>query len=102
MKTIVNKTILHLALLLLLFSYVLAQTPIKDILGNPRKYDGKVVTIHGKALFVKEKTSKTGKLYTTFDLYDGEEKITIFTLGHNQVKNGERVVVAGIFKETKK
>lgn len=102
MKTFINKTILNLSLLLLLFSYVFAQTPIKDILGNPLKYDGKVVTIHGKAMFVKEKTSKAGNFYTTFDLYDGEESITIFTWGHNQVKDGERVEVAGIFKETKR
>ena len=29
-------------------------------------------------------------------LYDEEEQITIFTQGHNQVKNGERVLVEGI------
>lgn len=102
MKTVINKTILNLSLLLLLFSYVFAQTPIKDILGNPLKYDGKVVTIHGKTMFVKEKVSRVGNLYTTFGLYDGEETITIFTWGHNQIRDGERVEVVGIFKETKR
>lgn len=102
MKTFINKTILSLSLLLLLFSYVFAQTPIKDILGNPLKYDGKVVTVNGKAMFVKEKTSKAGNLYTTFDLYDGEETIAIFSFGHNKVKDGERVEVTGIFNETKR
>ena len=56
---------------------------IKEILGNPDKYDQKVVKVEGKVVNLKLKVSKKGNPYTTFSLMDEEHNtLKVFIWGH--------------------
>ncbi len=103
-------TLRALFVLLLLFSFFLQvhNTPagekktIKEILSNPDKYDGREVTIQGKAAKIKPRTSKKGYDSTTFTLKDESGKImNIYTKGHPLITEGQKVTVTGIYQKLK-
>jgi hypothetical protein len=75
--------------------------PVSSILSNPEQFDGKDVTIRGTAAAVKQTISRRGNPYTTFQVQDNGAEITIFTFGHPDTKNGNRVEVTGIFTRAK-
>ena len=75
---------------------------IKEILSNPDKYDGREVTIQGKATKIKPRTSKKGYDSTTFTLKDESGKgMNIYTKGHPLITEGQKVTVTGIYQRLK-
>ncbi len=75
---------------------------IKEILSNPVKYDGREVTMQGKATKIKPRTSKKGNDSTTFILKDESGKsMNIYTRGHPLIAEGQRVMVTGIYQKLK-
>ncbi len=101
--------ILFLLLLLLSPLFLLAhQAPagekktIQEILSNPVKYDGREVTIQGKATKIRPRTSKKGNDSTTFLLKDESGKgMNIYTRGHPLITEGQKVTVTGVYQKLK-
>jgi hypothetical protein len=75
---------------------------INGILSHPDKYVGKKVTVEGKASKVNPRTSKEGKVYTTFKLTDKSGKgMSIYTKTHPLITEGQKVKVTGIYRKVK-
>jgi hypothetical protein len=73
--------------------------PISAILANPQQFDGKTVTIRGTAAAVKPTTSRRGNDYTTLQVRDSGVEITVFTFGHPDTRDDDRVEVTGVFSQ---
>ena len=72
---------------------------IADIYANPNNYDGRMVQVEGKVLFLKYKVCKKGN-YTTLELDDNSGKfLTVFSYGNFPIKKGDKVKVTGIYKK---
>ena len=75
------------------------KTSLADIYANPNKYDGRMVQVEGKVLYLKAKVCKKGN-YTTLELDDKSGKsLTIFSYGHFPIIRGDTVKVTGIYKK---
>lgn len=80
-----------------------SHSPISKILREPGSWDGKRVRISGEVAELKKRRSRSGNLYSTFYLSDGEgNRIKVFKWGHPDVDNGEQVEVEGVFKKEKR
>ena len=77
---------------------------VSEIRDAPAKYDGKAVAVKGKVAHFKQKTSKAGNDYYTFDLVDGKEKLAIYGGDklEKPLKDDEAVVVTGKFAAERK
>lgn len=93
------KTLSLLALSLALVGGKALDAKVSEIRDAPPKFDGKAVTVKGKVASFKQKTSKAGNGYYTFDLVDGKERLSIY--GGDKldpaVKDGDEVAVTGRF-----
>jgi hypothetical protein len=76
--------------------------PVSAILANPQQFDGKTVTIQGTAAAVKPTISRRNNPYTTLRVRDGGAEITVFTFGHPDIQNDDRVEVTGVFSQVKR
>ncbi len=75
---------------------------IQEILSNPVKFDGREVTIQGKAAKIKPRTSKKGNDSTTFILKDESGKgMNVYTRGHPLITEGQKVTVTGVYQKLK-
>jgi DNA polymerase III alpha subunit len=72
-----------------------------EVLSNPERFDGKVVTLAGTVTNLKERVSRQGNPYYTFDLNDGRGAITVFSFGSAPCKAGARALVEGTFRQVK-
>lgn len=73
------------------------------LLSAPENWDGKQVEIVGEVDDFKRRRSRKGNLYSTFYVADGEGyRVKIFSWGHPEIADGDRVAVSGVFRETKK
>lgn len=75
---------------------VLAADSIDDIAANPATFDGKHVAVTGTANDVKQKTSRRGNDYTTFQICQ-TKCLGVYAHGHVNVDNGATVTVTGDF-----
>ena len=67
-------------------------TPIKTLLDDPGKFDGKTVTIAGKV------TTSVGIFGTgAYQVDDGTGKLTVVTKGGGTPREGAEVAVKGVF-----
>ncbi|HVL39717.1 MAG TPA: hypothetical protein VM328_10045 [Fimbriimonadaceae bacterium] len=78
---------------------------VESVLAKAAELDGKAVTVTGKVLGFKQKTSRAGNAYFTFKLKGGkDEPLNIYSQGKSEKewKDGDLVVVDGIFRKEKK
>jgi DNA polymerase III alpha subunit len=76
---------------------------VQQIVSNPDRYDGQEVSLQGKAIKIKLRTSKRGNDYATFTLTDESGKgVNIFTFGHPSITDGQKVTVTGIYQKVKR
>ncbi len=81
-----------IAVLLMCFSGPLAagglQTSPSEILRRPDEFDGRLVTLAGQVMNLKEHLSEAGKPYYRFDLTDGTRAIRVFGFGVSPCRGG--------------
>ena len=80
--------------------YALVTTP-GEILANPDRFDGQVVTIEGTMSKLRQRVSRRGNPYYTFDLSDGKQAIRVFSFGRSPCRSGA-VMVEGAFDKVKR
>ncbi len=79
---------------------VYAADSISAILRAPSSYDGKHVEVTGTIRSLREKTLHKGNAKDTFSICDGG-CLRVFTFGHPEVSDGEKLTVHGIFAAVK-
>lgn len=79
-------------------------TTIEKILSRAESYNGKEVSVAGKIVNLRPKTSKRGNTYTTFTLLGsgGKGSLNVYSRGHAEVKQGQIVKVTGIYRKEKR
>lgn len=79
---------------------------IAELTKDPAKYDGKAVTLTGKVMKFKQKTSKAGNPYFTFKLVGKTEDDVVNIYGRGtyekELANDVMVTVTGKFVKEKK
>lgn len=86
-------------------AFAAEKATVAELLKSPEKYDGKVVTVTGKAVKFQQKTSKAGNDYFTLKLVGktDEENINVFGHGkHKVLKDDVTIEVTGKFAKAKK
>lgn len=86
-------------------AFAAEKATVAELLKSPEKYDGKVVTVTGKAVKFQQKTSKAGNDYFTLKLVGktDEENINVFGHGkHKVLKDDVTIEVTGKFAKEKK
>jgi len=76
-------------------------TTPSEILANPDRFDGQVVTIEGTMTNLRQRVSRRGDPYYKFDLSDGKQAIRVFSLGRSPCRSGA-VMVEGTFNKMKR
>src|SRR2546425_12344319 len=90
------------ALMLAIPTLALALTAtLSDIAANPDRYDGQSVTLHGSITNLRERVSRAGNPYYTFDLSDGKRAIRVFSFGAALCRSGI-ATVDGTFQKVKR
>jgi len=81
----------------------LAQVPTSpaEILANPDRFNGQLVTIHGTITNFRERLSRRGNAYYTLDLSDAKQSIRVFSFGKSPCQSGA-VTVEGTFEKVKR
>lgn len=94
-----------LALLAGAMSFAAEKVTIAELLKSPEKYDGKIVTVTGKAVKFQQKTSKAGNDYFTMKLVgkNDDDRISVYGRGkQKEIKDDESIEVTGKFAKEKK
>ncbi len=82
------------------------ETPIKTTISaiqkEPDKFDNKLVQVEGTVERIDKRVSRAGNEYTTFQLRSGRDRVNVFTYGHPDVDDGDKVVVVGRYRKEKK
>lgn len=94
-----------LALLAGAMSFAAEKVTIAELLKSPEKYDGKIVTVTGKAVKFQQKTSKAGNDYFTMKLVgkSDDDRISVYGRGKQKdIKDDESIEVTGKFAKEKK
>lgn len=94
-----------LALLAGAMSFAAEKVTIAELLKSPEKYDGKIVTVIGKAVKFQQKTSKAGNDYFTMKLVgkNDDDRISVYGRGkQKEIKDDESIEVTGKFAKEKK
>jgi lipocalin len=94
-----------LALLAGAMSFAAEKVTVAELLKSPEKYDGKIVTVTGKAVKFQQKTSKAGNDYFTMKLVgkNDDERISVYGRGkQKEIKDDETIEVTGKFAKEKK
>jgi len=60
-----------------------------------------MVQVEGKVISTKFKTSKKGNPYTTFDLSDAGNTLTVFSFGTLSIEEGNKIRVMGRYQKVK-
>jgi hypothetical protein len=94
-----------IALLASAMAFAAEKVTIAELLKSPEKYDGKIVTLTGKAVKFQQKTSKAGNDYFTLKLLgkDDDERVSIYGRGEQkELKDDTVIEVTGKFAKEKK
>ncbi|MDR7434527.1 MAG: hypothetical protein QN189_05295 [Armatimonadota bacterium] len=104
MKPLRVKVFLVFLLVTLLLPSALAQltVTVRDIVQNPDRYDGQIVSVTGTIAAYRERISARGNPYTTFRLEEGGASVAVFAWRHQGLRNGLRVRVVGRFDKMKR
>lgn len=97
---------LMVALAAAAFALAADKVAITDLLKDPAKYDGKAITLTGKVMKFKQKTSKAGNPYYNFKLVGktDDDVVNIYGRGklEKELENETVVDVTGKFAKEKK
>ena len=77
------------------------QSSPTEILGNPDRFDGQIVTISGTLINVQPRVSQRGNAYFTVELSDGRKSITVFKFGESPCRARMTATVEGLFQKVK-
>ncbi|MDW8105843.1 MAG: hypothetical protein RMK45_00020 [Armatimonadota bacterium] len=81
-------------------------TPIKTsvaaILKDPDKFHRKLVQVEGTVSDLKKKVSRAGNEYTTFKLNSEGKQLAVFSYGHLNIQDEDKVIVIGKFYKEKR
>jgi hypothetical protein len=78
----------------------MSEPTVDKITTSPTAFDGHHVTVSGTVRSVLAKTSHRGNDYETFSLCE-KSCVKVFTWGHPQIREGQRLEVKGTFKAVK-
>jgi hypothetical protein len=78
-----------------------APVSVGDILSNPDRFDGQVVTIEGTVTNFRQTVSPLGDPYYKFDLSDGQQAIRVLSRGTPLCRSGA-VMVEGTFNKMRR
>ncbi len=70
---------------------------LADLLAHPDQYDKRAVSVVGEVTNFQTATSKDGQSAYGFFLKSGEGTVKVIGLGRTAVRDGEQVVVEGVF-----
>ena len=90
-----------LSLVAVVGAWALQSSPA-EILGNPDRFDGQIVTISRTLTNVRPRVSQRGNAYFTFELSDGRTAITVFKFGEPACRAGTTATVEGLFQKVKR
>lgn len=93
------------ALMVAAVAFAAEKVTVAELIKSPDKYDGKVVTVTGKAVKFQQKTSKAGNAYYTLKLVgaNDDERISIYGRGKfEELKDDQKISVTGKFAKEKK
>ncbi len=95
-----------LALAAAAFAFAIDKVAVADLLKDPAKFNDKIVTVTGKVMKFKQKTSKAGNPYYNFKLVGktDEDVISVYGRGtlSKELENETMVDVTGKFVKEKK
>ncbi|MBI4218528.1 MAG: hypothetical protein HY682_00185 [Chloroflexi bacterium] len=95
-------SVLAVAVLILpLAAWAVTASP-GEILNDPDRFDGKLVTVTGSVTVLKAKISGKGNAYYTFTLDDAGRAITVFSFGKPECPEGRTATVEGQFQKVKR
>jgi hypothetical protein len=77
---------------------------LEDLAKDPKTYDGKTVETTGTVAEFKQRTSRAGNKYFTFQLKAGEKTVNVYSRGEagSELKDGVKAKVVGVFRQEKK
>ncbi len=105
-KVVGRRWTICLVVSLLLASVLLASgaaVSIKDVAGDPVRFNGQTVALRGTATAVKRTQSAKGNEYTTFRVKDSTgASVLVFSWGHPDVQEGAAVEVVGAFQRVRR
>jgi len=81
-------------------TYEAVTTP-SEILANPDRFDGQIVTIEGTMIDLKQRVTRSGDPLYKFYLSDGKLAIRVISLGSPPCQSGA-VTVEGTFAKIKR
>jgi|SRR5579885_1720366 cytochrome c-type biogenesis protein CcmE len=70
---------------------------LADLIAHADQYDKQVVTVVGRVTNLQLASNKQGQLAYGFLLKDGDEAVRVFALGKAEIREGDQVVVEGVF-----
>jgi hypothetical protein len=71
---------------------------VRAILDDPDRFDGQPVTLRGTITNLRERVSRRGNAYYTFDLLDGGRGVRVFSFGTPPCQSGAATVEGTFFK----
>jgi hypothetical protein len=74
---------------------------VGEILSDPDRFDGQMVTIEGTMTNLRQRVSSLGDPYYKFDLSDGKQAIRVISAGTPRCRSGA-VMVEGTFAKIKR
>jgi hypothetical protein len=98
---IVLATLCCLLAVVTLASGQVVNTSPTDILANPDRFDGRLLTIGGTITNLQERVSRAGNSYYTFDLSDGKQAVRVFSFGKAPCRVGA-ATIEGRFEKVKR
>jgi hypothetical protein len=78
-----------------------APVSVDEILSNPDRFDGQMVTIEGTMIDLKQRVTRFGDPVYKFYLSDGKQAIRVISLGSPPCQSGA-VTVEGTFAKIKR
>jgi len=70
---------------------------VADLISHPDQYDKQMVIVVGRATGLQSAENKQGQRAYGFLLKDGNGTIKVVGLGKTDIREGEQVIVEGIF-----
>jgi hypothetical protein len=87
--------------------FVLATTPVSvsannmmgipELIAHAEEYDRQIVTVAGRVSDLQIATNRDGQIAYGFLLKDAEGTVKVIALGKSEVRDGDQVIVEGIF-----
>jgi cytochrome c-type biogenesis protein CcmE len=70
---------------------------VPELIAHAEEYDGQMVTVSGRVSDLQIATNREGQLAYGFLLKDPEGTLKVIALGKSEVRDGDQVIVEGVF-----